>query len=67
MSVFEGFNRRYQMELSEEIASSEQAILSGNLASMEEYKKLTAKRAALMYALERHKELLTLMDQANDK
>jgi len=67
MSIFEGFNRRYQAELTEEIEVTEQAILNGNLPSMEEYKKLTGRRSALLYALERHKELISHMEQANDK
>ena len=67
MSLFEGFNRRYQAELSEEIEVLDQALIFGNIADFLEYKRMTGRRAGLLYALERHKELLTLMEQANDE
>ncbi len=66
MSVFEGFNQRYQQELQQEIQVIEVAIFSGNFTDFSEYKRLVGKRQGLVQALERHKELLSLMDQAND-
>ena len=66
MSQFEGFNRRYQAELVEEIQAIDTAILGGNVAAFEEYRRLIGKRSGLVYALERHKELITLMENAND-
>lgn len=66
MSLFEGFNKRFHDELKEEIQSVETVILAGNLQDLAEYKRLVGKRLGLVQALERHKELLTLMDQAND-
>ena len=67
MSQFDGFNRRYQAELTEEIQSVEVVLLAGNITDFVEYKRLVAKRLAFMQALNRHKELITLMEQANDK
>lgn len=66
MSLFQGFNKRYQDELKEEIESLDTSILSGNLPDFTEYKRLIGKRAAYKQALARHQELLTLMEQAND-
>ena len=66
MSLFQGFNRRYQDELKEEIAALETSILSSNIPDFTEYKRLTGKRAAFLQALQRYQELLTLMEQAND-
>jgi hypothetical protein len=67
MSLFEGFNRRYQAELAEEISVIDASLLAGNIVDFTEYKRMTGRRAGLLYALERHKELLTLMEEANDK
>jgi len=67
MSQFDGFNRRYHAELMEEIQSVETALLAGSIVDFIEYKRLVAKRLAFLQALNRHKELLTLMEQANDK
>lgn len=66
MSLFQGFNKRYQDELKEEIASLDATILAGNIPDFTEYKRLTGKRAAYAQTLYRHQELLTLMEQAND-
>ncbi len=66
MSLFQGFNKRYQDELREEIASLDATILAGNIPDFTEYKRLVGKRAAFLQALQRHQELLTLMEQAND-
>jgi len=67
MSIFEGFNKRYQAELREEIAALDAVLLQGNIHTLEEYKRVTGRRSGFLQALERHKELLTLMEQANDK
>lgn len=67
MSTFEGFNRRYQAELIEEIEALDAALLKGSISTLEEYKRLTGRRSGFVQALERHKELVTLMEQANDK
>lgn len=67
MSLFEGFNRRYQAELVEEIQAIDGALHTGNVADFAEYKRLIGKRSGLVYALDRHKELITLMEQANDE
>ena len=66
MSLFQGFNKRYQDELREIIGTIDGVITNGNIEDFVEYKKLDEKRSAFMYALERHQELLTLMEQAND-
>lgn len=66
MSLFQGFNKRYQDELKEEIEALEVSILSGNLPDFTEYKRLVGKRSAFKHSLERHQELITLMEQAND-
>jgi|JI10StandDraft_1071094.scaffolds.fasta_scaffold05142_17 hypothetical protein len=67
MSEFAGFNNRYQAELVEQIQVMDQTILRGNVGDFAEYKRLVGRRDGLMYALERHKELITLMEQASDK
>jgi hypothetical protein len=66
MSLFDGFNKRYHMELQEEVAVLSETILTGNIADFTEYKKLVGKRQAFVQALTRHQELLALMDKAND-
>ena len=66
MSLFQGFNKRYQDELKEIIGTIDDVITNGNIDDFVEYKKLVGKRSAFVYALERHQELLTLMEQAND-
>ncbi len=66
MSDFQGFNEHYHKELQEEIASLETVLFKGNI-DYEEYKRIVGKRQGLLYALERHKELITLMEQARDR
>ena len=48
MSLFQGFNKRYQDELKEEIEALNTSILSGNLPDYTEYKRLVGKRAAFL-------------------
>lgn len=67
MSQFDGFNKRYHDELAEEIQVMDTTILRGNVGDFAEYKRLVGRRDGLMTALTRHKELLTLMEQASDK
>lgn len=67
MSDFIGFNARFHAELNEEIDVLTDTLLSGSVSDFTEYKRLAAKRSAFVWVLERHKQLLTLMDQANDK
>lgn len=67
MSQFDGFNKRYHDELTEEIQVMDATILRGNVNDFAEYKRLVGRRDGLMTALTRHKELLTLMEQASDK
>lgn len=67
MSQFDGFNKRYHDELAEEIRVMDATILRGNVNDFAEYKRLVGKRDGLNVALTRHKELLTLMEQASDK
>lgn len=67
MSQFDGFNRRYHAELMEEIQSVETVLLAGSIVDFIEYKRLVAKRLAFLQALTRHKELINLMEHANDK
>lgn len=66
MSIFEGFNRRYHEEMQEKIDYLGEIILKGNIADFVDYKRLVGQRTGLLEAVIRHKELLTLMDNAND-
>lgn len=61
--VFAGMNRQYHKELQEEIGNTEKTILGGSITSFDEYKRLVGKRQALVKCLERHKELITLLEQ----
>jgi hypothetical protein len=67
MSMFDGFNARYHKEMREEIEALTDAICGGNANDFAEYRRMVGKLNGLKYALERHVELLTLMEQANDK
>ena len=67
MSLFEGFNRRYQAELLEEIQVIDNTMHMGNVSDFAEYKRLVGRRSGFVQALERHKELITLMENANDE
>lgn len=67
MSMFDGFNKRYHDELTEEIQVMDATILRGNVGDFAEYKRLVGRRDGLMYAITRHQELITLMEQASDK
>lgn len=67
MNQFQGLNDRFYKELNEEILVIATAICGGNIPSFEEYKRLTGRLDGLQYALDRHKELITLMEQANEQ
>jgi hypothetical protein len=67
MSQFIGLNNQFYKEIEEEIDAIRQTLCSGALSSFEEYKRLTGKLAGLAYALNRHKELISLMKEADDK
>jgi len=67
VSMFIGLNERFYKELDEEIAAIHFTFSAGNVASFEEYKRLVGKLSGLKYALDRHKELITLMKEADDK
>ena len=62
MSLFQGINEQFYKDIAEKIASVEEALLRGNFQTLEEYKKLVGERVGLMYAVERHKELISLME-----
>lgn len=62
MSLFHGLNEQFYKDLAEKTASVEEALLRGNFSTLEEYKKLVGERAGLLYAVERHKELISLME-----
>lgn len=61
--VFAGLNKQYHKELEEEISNVERTVLGGSVPSFDEYKRLVGKRQALVRCLERHKELITLVEQ----
>jgi hypothetical protein len=67
MSEFIGFTNRYHVELQQEVDRYTEIILNGNLPDYTEYKRLVALRQATLHALERHKQLLSLMEQALEK
>jgi len=62
MSVFQGINDRFQKDLQAEIDAADKTMILGNFASMEEYKRIVGKRQGLLFALERHKHLISLME-----
>ena len=64
MSTFEGFNKHYHEELEEEIAVVKNTLCKGNADTFEEYKRLCGKLDGLKFCLERHIELLDLMEKA---
>lgn len=65
MIAFEGFNQHYQIELAEAIEAIEMAILNGRAIDFPEYRHLVGKRQGLLQALERHKELISHMDNGD--
>ncbi len=61
--VFAGLNKQYHKELEDEIAATERTMFGGGVSSFDEYKRLVGKRQALVRCLERHKELISLLEQ----
>ena len=66
MSNFQGFLNQYEKELREEIAPIDLVLLSGNILDHEEYVRLIGKRQGILFSLERHQELVSLMERNND-
>lgn len=60
---FAGLNKQLHKEMDEELARIERTILIGNLTSIEDYKRLTGRRAGILFVIDRHKELITLLEQ----
>lgn len=66
MSIFEGINKQFYADIQETIDAIDQAIFNGNLADFSEYKRLVGKRSGLIQAVNRHKELISLMEKDRD-
>lgn len=64
MSEFIGLNKEFYRELQEEIDSLHIAILSGRAATFEEYKRMVGRLSGLEFALDRHKHLVTNLEEA---
>lgn len=62
MSDFIGFNRHYYEELQEKLKMLEDALLSGNFEKLEDYKRMVGERRGVLFALTRHKELVSMME-----
>ena len=60
---FAGLNNQLHKEMEAEIAQLEKVILNGNIASMEEYKRIVGRRAGILLVVTRHKELISLLEQ----
>jgi hypothetical protein len=60
---FAGINRQLHKEMEEEVAHLERTLLSGTIASLEEYKRITGRRTGILRVVERHKELISLLEQ----
>lgn len=60
---FAGLNNQLHKEMEAEIAHLEKTILNGNIASMEEYKRIVGRRAGILLVVTRHKELISLLEQ----
>jgi len=60
---FAGINRQLHKEMEEEVAHLEKTLLAGGLTSIEEYKRMTGRRAGILLVVERHKEMISLLEQ----
>ncbi len=60
---FAGINRQLHKEMEEEVSHIEKTLLNGGLNSLEEYKRLPGRRAGILRVVERHKELISLLEQ----
>ena len=67
MSDFQGFINHYQKELSEERERLVRVLVTGNIVSFEEYKYIVGKLWGIERSLERHKELVALMENYDDE
>lgn len=67
MSDFAGITKQFHKEMQEEIENLSHVLIYGNLASFEEYKHVVGRRWGLERALERHKELIALMENYDDE
>lgn len=67
MSQFEGFNKQYQKELQEQIDRLNDVLCTGNFETLEQYKLLAGKLSGIRMSLQRHRELLALMENDNDR
>ena len=67
MSDFQGFINHYQKELSEERVRLVRVLVTGNIVSFEEYKYMVGKLWGIERSLERHKELVALMENYDDE
>lgn len=66
MSNFIGATQQYEKELAEDVKQCEFAILGGNVGTFDEYKRLVGKRQGILQCLERHKELVALMENYDE-
>ena len=66
MSDFQGFIEHYQKELREERERLIGVLITGNIVSFEEYKYIVGKLWGMERSLERHKELVSLMENYDD-
>jgi hypothetical protein len=66
MSYFEGFNKQYQKELQERIDDLVSTVCNGNFTSLDEYKLIVGKLSGTQFALDRHRELISLMENYDD-
>jgi hypothetical protein len=62
MTLFQGFTEHYHEELQQKIQSLDEVLVRGNFDSLTEYKQVVGERKGLIFALERHKELISLME-----
>ena len=65
MSLFQGFNKRYQDELKEIIGTIDNVITNGNIEDFVEYKKLVGKKKCI-YVCTRTTPRITNPDGASE-
>lgn len=62
MTAFHGFTEHYAKEMDERRKSLEEVLLNGNFDKLEDYKRVVGERKGILFALERHRELVALME-----
>ncbi len=62
MSEFIGFNKHYYEELEDKIKVLEDSLLNGNFEKLEDYKRVVGERRGVLFALNRHRELVSMME-----